>query len=258
MENTNFWNGFNKQADPIVGATIGATIGAILAAKKNMKWVEEHMLGKQKGNVDSKKMFNEIKSHLPKDTVLMTNSDLHKKVKSAKDYKTMQFYQHMRQATEGNAAALPKRITSSALIKRQIPEEFHNKNIIIADDKVHPAVLAHEAGHIIDFNEVDNLPFLKRVFKKAFHGTVSKEEAAWDKAPQKDGIKGFEEKREGALDTYKRGRNYPIIGGALGAGLGGLAMYLMNKHAGAFKELMIDLEDKKAKEHKKTIPVEES
>ncbi len=50
----------------------------------------------------------------------------------------------------------------------------------------------------------------------------------------------------------------PIVGATIGAGLGGLAMYLMNKHAGAFKELMIDLEDKKAKEHKKTIPVEES
>lgn len=218
------------------GLVLGTLLGSILASNKSKGWVEKELLQNKKGVVDSRAFFKKIQPSLPKGTILLTNSDLHKRVKDSKDIKTMQFFQTMRTATEGNAAAIPKQMTSKWLLKKFVlPKEFHDKNIIIADDKVHPAIIAHEAGHIIDFDETDRAGLFKKIWKKHVRGTVGMEEAAWDKAPGTEHInqKELSTKREGALGTYRRGRNWPLMGGAIGAGLGGFAGHVLSKHGEA-------------------------
>lgn len=211
----------NRAANTLlVSAAIGSVVGSAIAVKKNKEFVEKKVLQeKGKKKVDAKDFFQKIKKSLPKDTVLLTNEELHAKVKKSKTIDELEFLQLLRSASEGNAAAIPKHVTESGVTKHLVPERFRGKNYIITDDKVNPAILAHEAGHIIDFDQVEKSPFLKKFFTKLFRGTVAIEAAAWDKAPKVDGMKekDFKEMRDGALATYKRGRDYPIFGALGGA-----------------------------------------
>lgn len=178
-----------------------------------------------------------MKKHLPENTKLYTNKDLHKKVKGATKLDEMQFWQAMRGGTEGNAAALPAQSTEGWLFELsqkfpgpKVPDEIKGKNVIISDDKVHPAILAHEAGHIIDFDEEKKGGWPKKL-KNTFSLPLREEYAAWEKAPR-HGIDPaeFEDYREGALGTYKRALIYPLVGGGLGVGAGMLLdKYVLKK-----------------------------
>jgi hypothetical protein len=199
----------------MAGAILGMGIGGLSADKKNRAFVEQELLNGKKQ--DARKVFGVLKKHLPEDTILYTTSDLHKKVHDAKTMDDMNFWQMLRSLGEGNAAAIPKKETKN---NKQIPKELRNKNIIVSADKINPLIMAHEAGHVIDFNDIETgkekLPF--------FTHPDRYEHAAWDKAPDvKASKKDYERVRTGAVGTYQRARNYPLAGLAIG-GLGGLGV----------------------------------
>jgi hypothetical protein len=230
MGGVSFWDGFHKAAGMstktkrqllvgavygLVGAAAGDSVGAGLATSKNKKDLEDMLVytnaKNNKGSVSSKKFFNEHKHLLPKNTVLLTRNDLHKMVGTSESTKEMAVYQALRGLCEGNAAAIPKSWTADHIFEPT--PHLKGKNVILSADDIHPAVIAHEMGHIIDFDKNGN---------GLFRGTLSKEENAWANAPgnQKD----YEKTKELALGTYRRQakyrRNGMIVGGLL-AGLGG-------------------------------------
>ena len=227
-----FTLGFEKIAlHPIVipAAFVGSLAGSLIAGKKSSDVMQKELL-ESKNKIDTKKYFDASKQDLPKNTVLYTNKDLHKKVKDTKDIGEMRFWQMLRAATEGNAAAMPeseskpgpvrKRLLSALGIKA--PQELEGKNIVFADDKVPASVMAHELGHIIDFDE-ERKGGLSKKLQNAFSLPYRSERAAWDKAP-KHGIKDeeFNRVRKNMLGTYYNGLIYPLVGAGAGALTAGL------------------------------------
>lgn len=214
MASTEFWAGFKKQGSlAVIGASAGMGIGGVLANRENQKVLDEFRGTKGK---DAKTLFEGMRKELPKGTVLITRSDLHKLIDKEKSSNKAQILQGLRNGLElGNAMALhPDMI--SRFMKGFIPDSIKDKKIIFSSDKVHPSIFAHEAGHIIDFDEKRG-PF-KKFYKDYIRGTLAMEQAAWEKAPGKN----HDEIKEKAISTYKRARNYPIIG-ALAGGIMGIA-----------------------------------
>lgn len=212
MGNTNFWGGFEKRGSfTAIGSMAGMTVGTAIANNQNKKVLEEFRGAKGK---DAKTLFNAMKSDLPKGTILITRSDLHKLIDKEKDMGKAQVLQALRNNLElGNAMALHPDMVSG-LMKRFLPESIRDRKIIFSSDKVHPSIMAHEAGHIVDFDEKHG-PF-KNFYRKYLRGTLAIEQAAWEKAPGKN----HDEIKEKAISTYKKARNYPIIGALAGGVLG--------------------------------------
>lgn len=236
-----FTRGFRKQASLgsdfiTAGIAAGVGIGGMYAAYKASQFVDKNMIQNKHEHVDARKLFHSMKEGLPKDTTLMTSTELHNKVKAARTADEMNFWQLMRAHSEGNAAAIPADATKGFLFELgqkiplalKIPDEIKGRNVIISDDKVHPAILAHEVGHIIDF-DITEKGGIPTKLKNALSLPFRAERAAWDLAPKK-GIHParMEEIRKGALSTYYGSLGYPLLGGALGA-LGAGGAYLLAK-----------------------------
>lgn len=219
-----FWSGFYKKAasgdsirhGTVIGTGLGYGLGALLAGHQNKKVFEKWR--QEPGRKDAKTQFEKIKDLSPK-VQLITESDLNRMIKKEKDLKTVSAYQGLRNALEhGNAMALHPEMVPK-LLKWMLPEKLRDKKVIFAADKVHPSTLAHEMGHIIDFDEVGKSGFLKKFYKKNLRSTMKTEVAAWEKAPGEK----HDQAREEALSTYRRGLRYPVIG-AIGGGLIGAAI----------------------------------
>lgn len=217
-----FFVGFNKRAASasLIGTTLGGAIGSILANKKNTETMESFLTNPKK--VDAREAFDKIKNY-SKGTKLVTRSELNTLIDKQKTISDVSVLQAFRDALEhGNAMALHPEMARG--LEHHLPKEFRNKKVIFSADKVHPTVLAHEVGHIIDFEELKNSSFFKRLFKKHLRSTVGEEEAAWGRAPGEID----ETIKEDALNTYKRARNWPILG-ILAGGLAGAGIDLYRK-----------------------------
>ena len=227
-----FNKSFLKTADVGIGVQLGGLAGTLYALHKAQQFVNDKIVGAKKKE-DSKKLFSRMKKYIPEGTVLLTNSDLHKGVKNSKTVQEMQFWQTLRHATEGNAAAVPASATKGFLFElgqklptsMKIPEHPKGKNMIVSDDKVNPVAFAHEVGHIIDFDNAEKGGAPTKI-KNFFSLPFREERAAWDLAP-KDGLDPHEvdDTRKGALGTYYGSIGYPL-GGAL---LGGASAALLGK-----------------------------
>lgn len=235
MESTKFWTGFEKcsvDSNQIAGAVAGALqlgvlgslVGVAMSMDDNKKDAEKLLLHakKHKDNVSAKKFFNEHKHLLPDNSIILTRSDLHKKVDKSMKLDEMEIWKALRSATEGNAAAIMPSSMTDTLFKHT--PELKGKYIVLSDDNIHPAVVAHEMGHVIDFASVAKKNLFGR-FASHFRSGVAVEEAGWDNAP---GDKSkYNEKKELALGTYKRTQKYTRIGGLagllIGAGIGAVA-----------------------------------
>ena len=209
--------GFEKRAlsdqallGGVYGAMAGRVTGALMANPYNKRDTEK--LFAKDPREDAKQVFKKIKPLLPKDTKLLTTSDIKKKLKTAKGMDKYKFEVY-KGVSETNAAANPE------------------TNEIITPDKVNPSILAHEAGHLIDNDDIKKSPFWKR-FAKKFRSQVSEEATAWDKAPDQETID--QEVRDLALGTYKRHRNFANIGTAAGAIIGGVGGAALHKFASGF------------------------
>ena len=157
----------------------------------------------------------------------MTESDLNKEIKKEKDLGNAAILQSLRDSLEhSNAAALhPEMIPGFA--KKHLPAALRDKKIVFSADRVNPSTLAHEVGHILDFDEIAKKPFLNKFMSKYFRSNISAEESAWKNAPGKINEKTKEE----ALGTYRRARNYPLIGMLVGGALGAAVDYAVLKGA---------------------------
>lgn len=217
-----FSKGFSKKAgDNFPLALIGGLVGGLASRqagkaymnKRNNEEAKSMWSMAKEQHVDAKKLFNSIKKELPENTVLVTGSTLNALSKKEKDPIKKQVIEYLKHYTKDNAASMDQRYTSA--FRKHIPKEFAGQNLIITADKVAPSVLLHEAGHVVDFEDIRNKDFLSRSFIRAFRPKYMSEVAAWDKAPGKidDRIKDV------ALRSYRRGY-YPEITGALGAAAG--------------------------------------
>lgn len=225
-----FRKGFEKTAvspEAIsLGMRLGAVAGGLYALMKAKNFSEETLINKEK-HQDAKQIFNQIKPALPKNTILLTNKDLQGRVSAAKSIDDLHFWQSLRDATEGNAAALPASATKGMLFELsqkipllpKVPKEIVQKNLILSPDTVHPDIFAHEAGHIIDFDEEDRGGFKARL-KNTLSLPFRAERAAWDHAAKtKIKTEELDKIRSKALGTYYGGALYPILGTLLGGGL---------------------------------------
>lgn len=215
-----FWKGFEKKAvskNTGLGIYFGSLAGVGLATayiqhdvNKTLKGFKEH-----DGNVDARKSFAKIK-HLSPDTELVTESELRKKIKGEGGFLRKRQLESFADAlSKGNAFAYHPEIGGLHIM---VPDFMRNKKIIMSADKVHPSVLAHEMGHVIDYDEIGKKPAFKKFVSKYLRGTVGRETAAWDKAPGN----GHEELKVPALRSYKNvAYGLPIAAG-VGGILGGL------------------------------------
>lgn len=217
-----FWYGFEKQAGfkdvvkgippgivMMYGSLLGAVGGSVIAVKaadKSLKKLQNS------ATADAKKEFNKLKSVLPKGSMILTPNDVnkllkHKDLESA-DKTLLTFVRD--QLKRGNALSSHPAMGGF----KNLPGKYKNKPLIISSEKIDPSVMVHEAGHLIDFEQASKKPTLKRLYNRYIRTTISKEEAAWDKAPGK-----YDQKiKEEMLGTYIRGRNYSL-GGLIGGGL---------------------------------------
>lgn len=254
-----FWDGFEKRASvedaailgiggALIGTTLGGIGGAILFPSKYKEFVAK--LKNHGGVVDAKDAFKKIK-HLSPETELYTYTDLKDLAKKEKDPTHKAVYTVLAKKLEdGNAGAIHP-INITPFIKANTPKRLTETPVIICGDKVHPDVLAHEMGHIIDFDEVSKKGRVKKFLDLSLTTTVSREERAWDKAPG-----ATNEFREGAVGTYKtvaKRRNFSLAVAALG----GIAGALMGKSASQLDEWVAESgEVKKKRERNDTDPVE--
>lgn len=197
------------------GLAAGSTLGAFLASRKNRKVLEELSQFKSE---NAKKLFQKMKGALPKGTQHLTSSDLRELIEEESDAGKKDILSDWKETVDrGNAFAIHPQMSSAALHDR-LPDAVAHKKTIITGDKVQPAVLAHEAGHIIDYEEIAKSPAFKR-FVKHLRSTVRLENAAWDKAPLTTSP-DTQAIRDNLVGTYERGRNYTIAGALAGTLLG--------------------------------------
>jgi hypothetical protein len=231
----NFWNGFEKQAkvdgEKVLGGLLGALygfgagtilgeLGSAPFIDRNHKKFQEALKEKKKENVDAKKIFKKIKPALPDGSKHYTRSDLKKMKPKNPGAIEKHLYEHFdEQLGQGNAFAVNGEQNKNL---KHLPQ-FLKEKAIVTGDKVHPSIMVHEAGHLIDFDETDKKTFLKRVYDKHLRSTLKMENQAWDKAPGE-----YDDKiKDTALSTYEARHAGKVIGSLLGILGGG---YLGMKH----------------------------
>jgi hypothetical protein len=216
-----------------LGLLLGTMLGGITAMKKNKEMLDGWR-GEKGNRKDAKKLFATMKSVAP-GTVLMTRTDLQKAIDKEKTIDKIQVLQSLRDGLEyGNALALHPAMVP-LFMKKHLPSLLHDKRMIFSADKVDPSVIAHEIGHIVDFDELIKKPFWKRFYEKHLRSSLAAEEAAWNKAPGKID----EKKKTEALDSYRRARNFPLIGAVAGGIVDVATIALMAKHRNKANEAAI-------------------
>lgn len=251
----NFWEGFEKKGNAKVrkGAWIGMLAGGGLATVYAQHVANQAMdkFKNHKGAVDAREAFDKIK-HLSPGTELVTEKELRKHIKSMKGiWHKHTLSQYADLLSKGNAFASHPELGGINLL---MPEILREKKIIMCGNRVHPSVLAHEMGHIVDYDEISRKPFFKKFLSKYIRGVVGREEDAWKKAPGK----GHEELQGDALKTYKTSVYGLPLGMGVGALLGGLVGAKLHKRAEEDPILEWETEsveaDKKAKNKKEPGP----
>lgn len=207
-----------------VGSLLGTVVGGYIAMKQ-IKAVMKAMR-EDPNKTDAKKLFEEHKKDFA-DVKIFTVSDLNKIIKKIDDMDHRAVAQSLRDAAEhSNAMAVHPSMGGMLVnLEKLLPKELGTK-FVVTEDKVNPSVLAHELGHIKDFDDVAKANFLMRALK-GFRTTGMVERAAWDKAPGKVD----QDVKDRALSTYNKGFWYPLIGTIGGAVAGGGLAHLLSKTA---------------------------
>jgi len=230
----NFWTGFEKRAGEglLMGLTMGGGmiggLGAGIAAskyygKQNAKLLRKIQRHKEK--VDAKEFFKTIQ-HFSPNAKLITIKELEQLIRDEDDKVRKEFLKGLRSVvTGGNAAAIHPYVIERERLGHLVPDSIKAQPVILTAEKVNPSVIAHEMGHVIDYDIVAQQNFLKK-FLANRRSTLKVEHAAWEKAPGS----GHDEVKETALQTYKNSKKVDILmnlgtiaGVAAGAGLGFLA-----------------------------------
>lgn len=223
-----FWLGFEKNAGwrglllPAVLGLAGSYAGGYLAGKKSSELLEA--VKNHQDKKDAKALFKVIGKSVP-DLHLFTASDLSKEIEKEKNPQHKKNLGYLRDALKaGNAfASYP----TETFFSNDLPPVLRGKKIVGTGDQTHPSQMAHEIGHIIDFDEAAKAPALKRFYRKFLRSQAAEEEAAWSKAPGEIDTKI----RDEALRSYRRSRNYVLTGALAGGGLGAAINKVLNQGA---------------------------
>lgn len=191
--NNYFWKGFEKRAiDPdrataeavaggIIGMILTGTAASIHYDTKSKKAIEEFKNLPNQHTEDAEKVFKKLKKYCPEDTVLITPSILRKS--KYKDDRIIKRLAKSLEVPEGAFAIHPEMggaTSPGGVLFKQFPD----KKIVGSSDKTSKSIMAHEIGHLIDYDKIEKQKFLKKFYNKSLRNQVKKEEAAWDLAPE--------------------------------------------------------------------------